>query len=422
MTAAAPQPFSEADAERLEQYLRSFDWPGRNAVVEEMIIAGGLPLWRAILDCVPPGPGRRGRLLELGSPPFHTTLLASRFRDYDIETTAGVIDDRRRLHQRIESTLYGEVHEFDCACFDLERERFPYDDASFDGVLFCEVIEHLTENPVFTLAEIHRVLRPGGWVLISTPNAARSGNLLRLFFGGNVFDQYHLGAPLKGSRHAREFTLRELRDLVAGCGYRLDIAKGRNLGQIQYTRRTRPLEPLFRLATLFAPGDHSDHLFVRAVKDGPFRWHFTRELFDEGHLRGYVDVRDAEMVVGVNDVPHTKGPWGRPREMAGVSCLPLGPSPSEVLLRAAAPCAGVAVVVVGGDTAARVRAELTAAGAGAPGAAAAELNVPAGDRTLLEVTLEAPLPAGATVSVSLSASTEVGVAAVRCRRPDDASA
>ena len=49
-------------------------------------------------------------------------------------------------------------------------ERLPIRDAAFDTVVSMETIEHLTE-PLDLLREVHRVLRPEGILLISTPNA-----------------------------------------------------------------------------------------------------------------------------------------------------------------------------------------------------------------------------------------------------------
>src|SRR5262245_24657920 len=130
------------DPEAIARYLASFDWQGRDATIEEHIIRGGLPLWLEILRLVPPSaPG--GRLLELGSPPFHVTLLVQKFRAYEVTTTAGLVDGCRRFTQEVTSREFDERRVFDCACFDLEHERFPYPDASFDIVLLCEVIEHL---------------------------------------------------------------------------------------------------------------------------------------------------------------------------------------------------------------------------------------------------------------------------------------
>lgn len=46
--------------------------------------------------------------------------------------------------------------------------RFPFPDASFDGVLCNQVLEHVFEPTAF-LSEIHRVLRPGGRLLLTVP-------------------------------------------------------------------------------------------------------------------------------------------------------------------------------------------------------------------------------------------------------------
>ncbi len=46
---------------------------------------------------------------------------------------------------------------------------FPYEDETFDSVVTFQVIEHLKDDHAF-IKEIHRVLRPGGVALITTPN------------------------------------------------------------------------------------------------------------------------------------------------------------------------------------------------------------------------------------------------------------
>jgi SAM-dependent methyltransferase len=65
---------------------------------------------------------------------------------------------------------------------DLTRP-LPYPDAAFDLVVLCEVAEHLpTEIPV--IAEIGRVLAPGGHLVLSTPNVARLHSRWHFFFTG----------------------------------------------------------------------------------------------------------------------------------------------------------------------------------------------------------------------------------------------
>lgn len=65
---------------------------------------------------------------------------------------------------------------------DLNENKLPFPDDLFDLVTNLEVIEHLY-NPDNLIAEIHRVLRPGGTMVLSTPNLASWVNRILLLFG-----------------------------------------------------------------------------------------------------------------------------------------------------------------------------------------------------------------------------------------------
>lgn len=73
----------------------------------------------------------------------------------------------------------------------LNDQNLPYADASFDVVTATEVIEHL-EHFRRVIREIHRVLRPGGLCLLSTPNILNLNSRLR-FIG---FGFWNLFGPL----------------------------------------------------------------------------------------------------------------------------------------------------------------------------------------------------------------------------------
>src|SRR2546426_3986474 len=64
--------------------------------------------------------------------------------------------DRERTHSNVRFQL-------------ASAEALPFTEASFDGVLINEVLEHVVDE-VQTLREIHRVLRPGGHLIVISPN------------------------------------------------------------------------------------------------------------------------------------------------------------------------------------------------------------------------------------------------------------
>ena len=83
-------------------------------------------------------------------------------------------------------------------------EPLPFADADFDGVVLKDLLEHVAD-PVALVAEVHRVLRPGGRVFASSPDAQRwvwddythrrpfTRRSFRLLFRDGGFDVEHVG-------------------------------------------------------------------------------------------------------------------------------------------------------------------------------------------------------------------------------------
>jgi len=86
----------------------------------------------------------------------------------------------------------------------------PFAEASFDTVLFSEVIEHLDE-PERALGEIARVLRPGGRIIVIFPND-RMFMLARLMMGMVREAFYDPG-------HVRQWTPRQMRKALRAAGF-----------------------------------------------------------------------------------------------------------------------------------------------------------------------------------------------------------
>jgi ubiquinone/menaquinone biosynthesis C-methylase UbiE len=52
-----------------------------------------------------------------------------------------------------------------------DAAELPFDDESFDAITMFDVLEHISEDDR-AVSEVHRVLRPSGFCLVSTPNEA----------------------------------------------------------------------------------------------------------------------------------------------------------------------------------------------------------------------------------------------------------
>ncbi|MCX5769573.1 MAG: class I SAM-dependent methyltransferase [Candidatus Hydrogenedentes bacterium] len=73
---------------------------------------------------------------------------------------------------------------------DIDRQPLPYPNGHFDLVVFASVIEHLY-NPAFALAELARVTRPAGTLILEAPNAVALGRRLDALAGRNPFEWFN---------------------------------------------------------------------------------------------------------------------------------------------------------------------------------------------------------------------------------------
>lgn len=106
---------------------------------------------------------------------------------------------------------------FNVTKLNIEKDKLPYHDESFDLILFCEVMEHLLYDPVFALYELGRVLKKNGILAISMPNAICWHNIAVMLANKNPRDLYSGYGPY--GRHAREFSIYELRKLLELQGF-----------------------------------------------------------------------------------------------------------------------------------------------------------------------------------------------------------
>jgi SAM-dependent methyltransferase len=222
-----------------------------------------------------------GKCLELGANPYFITMLLREFTNLDL-TLANYFDSARpRRHffrpfgnpramrqaisfrdrqsdEESEITLVSSL-------FDIESERFPFANEEFDVVLCCEIIEHLTSDPLAALREIKRVLRTGGVFVLTTPNVNRLENVVKMITGVNIYDPYSGYGPL--GRHNREYNKHELYVLLTYLGFELDCLESADVHENPSleTIDWNELTPLVK----DREHDLGQYLFVRAYNTHP---------------------------------------------------------------------------------------------------------------------------------------------------------
>lgn len=142
------------------------------------------------------------------------------------------------------------------ARIDLESERFPWPDASFDVVVCNQVLKHL-KNVWLPMSEIHRVLKKGGCAVLSVPNLASLHNRVLLGLGRQPTSIRVFGP------HVRGYAFGEFCDFVErGGAYEIERRCGAGFYPLP-SPWSAPLSALWRGAS------HTTVVLARKASDEP---------------------------------------------------------------------------------------------------------------------------------------------------------
>lgn len=231
---------------------------GRHIVPIEAVRGCGSATRPRILDV---GAGRGADLAQIAADLQRT---GGRPELYAVESFPLSIETLRRLSVTVTS-------------IDIEHAALPFDRSFFDVVICNQVLEH-TKEIFWVIAEIGRVLKRGGTLIVGVPNLGSLHNRIALLFGQQPPAIAVFGA------HVRGFTIPGLRAFLE-IGGQLRVRKV--LGGNFYPFPPNLSRPLSRALPSLAV---SSFYIVERVGDGDFLKVFDTKdaaaLVDTPYFRG----------------------------------------------------------------------------------------------------------------------------------------
>jgi glycosyltransferase involved in cell wall biosynthesis/SAM-dependent methyltransferase len=235
------------------------------------------------LAITPPG-GPEDRILEMGSYLQITPALKTRLGYGEVRGCyygpAGQID--HQVNHRNVTSIAGEPFQCTLELFDAEKDRFPYDDGYFSTVLCCELVEHLTEDPMHMMFEIHRILRPGGHLVLTTPNigSLRAIAAILLGYHPGFFPAYirpRVAGEEPEARHNREYSAREVVLLFHYAGFEMTLLE---TGPFRDEPKPEHEWVKHMIARYEMPADlRGDGIYAVGRKAGPVRERYPAWLY-----------------------------------------------------------------------------------------------------------------------------------------------
>lgn len=180
--------------------------------------------------------GNPARILDVGCGEGYITGEIKRaFPDSDVHGLDYSLSAVRKAHARFPDISF--------SVGDALQRHYP--EGPFDVVVYNNLWEHVTD-PIGLANRAKEVLRPGGYVIVSTPSRFRTTNLVRAILGKKP--------RMMSKHHVTEYTVGQVKEQFAWAGFEVVKALSRSAGI--GTLRSRMVGQIFSLWTALVGSQH----------------------------------------------------------------------------------------------------------------------------------------------------------------------
>lgn len=198
---------------------------------------------------------KEGRILDIGGGQFAILckyLLGVDAHVADIDT---------------QHTAVLEKHGVGFTAVDLSRESL-HGPERYDLALMADVIEHVPTPPHRVFENLYRVIQPGGYLMITTPNFFRFRNLFRLAMGKEIFCVFRFPEKNQSLGHFMEYSKEQMDWHMKKAGFSIEISRLEQLSLSGATAFTRTVRRMILPLLWFRPL-WKDHMVIIGRKSIP---------------------------------------------------------------------------------------------------------------------------------------------------------
>lgn len=177
------------------------------------------------------------RVLDVGSGEGHITEYLRALPDVaeviGLDGSVSAVESGKKRYPNLD-LLVGDAY------------NIPFVDHYFDIVVLNNLWEHVPD-PLRMLAEIKRICREGGHVVVSTPSRYRTVNLARALYGRDV--------TFISSKHITEYTVGQVKEQLRYGGFDVEEVVSRRLDLGSF--KANAVRNVFRIAVKAVGSHHS---------------------------------------------------------------------------------------------------------------------------------------------------------------------